>query len=83
MSNAQDSRSESSNPARYARAAAAFMVVVVMGYAISTQVESAVTRSTQATPLAQAGQQEIAPTVYFPSQFVNQGKEVEEFIPTF
>jgi len=79
--NTQENRTESSNPIQFARATAVFLVLVVMGYAVSTQVESAMDSSTPtATP---AAQQELAPTPYFPAQYVNQGVAVEEHIPAF
>ena len=82
MLNAQDNRSDSSSSIRAARAGALFLVLVVMGYAVSTQGESAVDASRRTNPVVSA-QQDLAPTEYFPAQYVNQGKEVEEFIPTF
>jgi len=80
MLNAQDSRIDSSSAIRAARAGAMILVLVVMGFAVSTQGESAVDAAKVGTPVAQ---QELAPTVYFPAQYVNQAKEVEEPIATF
>lgn len=83
MLNAQDSRFDSISAIRAARAGAMILVLAVMGYAVSTQGESALDASGLGTPVAQATQQEVAPTAYFPAQYVNQGKEVEEPIATF
>jgi hypothetical protein len=82
MLNAQDNRIDSSSSIRAARAGALFLVLVVMGFAISTQGESAIDASKRSNPVVSA-QQDLSSTVYFPAQYVNQGKEVEEFIPTF
>jgi hypothetical protein len=78
MSNSNDSRTESSSPVR-TLAAALFVVMVASGYALSTQVE-AVPQSNPQLPAVAAAQ---AATPYFPAQFVNQAKEVEDHIQAY
>lgn len=81
MSN-QDSK-EFRGSMRGLRAVTMFLVLLGAGY-VSTQVESAVDASKSGTAaVAQAGQQDLAPTAYFPAQYVNQGKTVEEYIQAF
>ena len=77
----QENRTESRH-IQIARATAVFLVLVVMGYAISTQVESAIDTSTPAAATASA-QQDATPAPYFPAQYVNQGTRVEEHIQAF
>ena len=73
--NTQD-RTESATTT-FARAAAACLALFVMGYAVSaTQVP------TDAIPAVTAPQ-DLTPTPYFPSQYVNQGKNLEEHIQSF
>jgi hypothetical protein len=84
MLTVQDSNTESSSPSRFARATIMVLALVGAGYAMSTQLESAVDSSKGGiTEVAQAGQQDLAPTAYFPAQYVNQGKTVEEHIQAF
>lgn len=82
MSTGNDSRTEYSYPLRIL-AAAVFLVMVGSGYVISTHVEGAVDESTIAIPEVPAVGQDLAPAVYFPSQYVNQAKEVEQHIEAF
>jgi hypothetical protein len=78
--NTQENRTEPSNPIHFARATAAFLVLLVMGYAFSTtQVESAIDSSAPAV----TAKQDLAPTPYFPAQYVNQGTAVEEHIQAY
>jgi len=66
MLNAQESRNESGSAINFSRATACFLVLVVTGYAVSTQVESAVDASKGSVAMtAQGVQQDVAPTVYF------------------
>jgi hypothetical protein len=60
-----------------------FVVLLLMGYAVSTQVGSAMDESKDRVAFAQVAQQGLAPAEYFPAQYVNQAKDVEEPIPTF
>ena len=84
MLTVQDSNTESSSPARFARATIMVLALVGAGYAMSTQLESAVDSSKGGNPVvAQAGQQDLAPTAYFPAQYVNQGTTVGEHIQAF
>jgi hypothetical protein len=81
MLNAQDSRTESSNSKHFRSATTAFLVLVVLGYAGSTQVEGA---SERGPVTAQCPQQEVAPaTYYFPAHYVNQATVVEDHIQAF
>jgi hypothetical protein len=77
MLNANDSRTESSSPLRIL-AAAMFVVMVGSGYAVSTQV-GAVDQAKVAIPAIP----DQATTDYFPAQYVNQAKEVEQHIEAF
>lgn len=80
----QDTDKNCSRPARFARATIMILALVGAGFAMSTQPESAVGSSKAANPVvAQAGQQELAQTAYFPAQYVNQGKTVEGHIQAF
>ena len=84
MLTVQDSNTESSLSARFARATIMVLALVGAGYAMSTQFEGAVDASKDGNPVvAQAGQQDLAPTAYFPAQYVNQGKSIEEHIQAF
>ena len=76
--NTQENRTESASPVQFARAAAAFVVVIVMGYAFSTTpVESAIETELSAV----TSWQEATP--YFPAQYTNQGAGGEEHIQAF
>jgi len=76
--------SNTSRPARFARATIMVVALVGAGFAMSTQPESAVGSSKAASPVvAQAGQQNVVPTTYFPAQYVNQGKTIEVHIQAF
>jgi hypothetical protein len=76
--NAQKNRIES-NTTACAHACAAFIALLVIGYAFSaTEVGSAMDSAPAVT-----APQDLAPTSYFPSQYVNQGKSVEEHIQAF
>jgi len=78
--NIQENHTESASPFHFARATAAFLMLLVMGYAFSTtQVESA----SDASLPAVTSQQDLASTPYFPEQYVNQGKGGEEHIQAF
>ena len=80
----QDSNTESTSPARFARATIMVLALVGVGYAMSTQLGSADDSSKGGNPvMAQGGQQDLAPTAYFPAQYVNQGKSIEEHIQAF
>ena len=82
MSN-QERNNEYRSSMRGLRAVTLFLVLLGAGY-VSTQVESAVDASKSGNPVvAQAGQQDLEPTAYFPAQYVNQGKSVEEHIQAF
>lgn len=82
MHTANESRKETSNAVRIL-AAAVFLVMVGSGYAISTHVAGAVDESKIAIPAVPAVGQDLAPAVYFPAQYVNQAKEVEQHIEAF
>ena len=76
--NAQENRTKS-NTSAFAHACAAFMALLVIGYAFSTaEVGSAMDSAPAIT-----APQDIAPTTYFPSQYVNQGKTIEGHIQAF
>ena len=76
--NTQENRTASG--IQFARATAAFLVMLVMGYSFSTTpVESA---NETAMPAA-TSQQDLAPTSYFPAQYINQGTASEEHIQAF
>ena len=80
----QDSNTESTSPARFARATIMVLALFGAGYAMSTQLGSAVDSAKGGNPVAiEAAQQDLASTAYFPAQYVNQGKTVEARIPTF
>jgi hypothetical protein len=80
----QDTNRNCSSPARFARATIMVLALVGAGFAMSTQPESAVGSSKAGNPaVAEAGQENLAPTVYFPAQYVNQGKTVGEHIQAF
>jgi hypothetical protein len=66
---------------QFARAIAVFLVLVVMGYAVSTQVESAIDAKPDTG--ASIAQQDVSATLYLPAQYVNQGKGGEEHIQGF
>jgi len=72
---------ESRTATLFARAAASFVVFVVMGYAVSTQVESAIDAKPDTG--ASIAQQDVSATLYLPAQYVNQGKGGEEHIQGF
>jgi len=75
---------ESSRPSSFARATIMILALAGAGYAMSTQFENAVAPSKSGiAQVAQAGQQDLAPTPYFPAQYVNQGKTPEEHIQAF
>ncbi len=81
MFNASDSRTESSSPLRIL-AALMFVLMVGSGYAVSTQV-GAVDQAKVAMPAIPAAGPDQATTDYFPAQYVNQAKEVEQHIEAF
>ena len=82
MSTGNNTSTESSNPLRVL-AAAVFLVMVGSGYAITTHVAGAVDESKIAIPVVPAVVHDLAPAVYFPAQYVNQAKEVEQHIQAF
>ena len=63
-------------------AGAVLFMMVVTGYAIST-VDGALDESRIAIPVVPAVGQDLAPAVYFPAQYVNQAKEVEQHIEAY
>jgi hypothetical protein len=73
--NTQD-RSESAITT-FARATAAFLALLVMGYAVS-----ATNVPTDGVPAVTAPQ-DLTPTPYFPSQYVNQARTLEDHIQAF
>lgn len=78
-----DGRSESRSFVSVARTAALFLLLVGSGYAISTQV-GAVDSSKCGNPaVVQPGPESLAPTDYFPAQYVNQARHAEEHIQAF
>ena len=80
----QDTNRNCSRPARFARATIMVLALVGAGFALSTQPESAVGSSKAGnSTVAQAVQENLAPSVYFPAQYVNQGKTIEEPIQAF
>ena len=85
MLTVQDSNTESTSPARFARLTIMVLALVGAGYAMSTtQIESAVGASKGEDPVvAEAGQQDLAPTAYFAGQYGFQGQTVEENIQAF
>ena len=77
--NTQETRTGWTSSMNLARAAAAFLLLVVMGYAFSiSPVESSLTSAPAVT-----APQDLTPTPYFPAQFANQGTAVEEPIQAF
>src|SRR5262249_40958631 len=66
-----------SPPITFARATPPFLALVVMGYAVSAN-----TAPTDSIPAGTAPQ-DLEPTAYFPAQYVNQGKTLEEHIQAF
>ena len=82
MHTVNEGRKETSNAVRIL-AAAAFLMTVGSGYAISTHVAGAVDESKVAIPVVPAAGHDLAPAVYFPAQYVNQAKEVEQHIQAF
>ncbi len=80
----QDSNRNCSTPARFARATIMVLALVGAGFVMSTQPESAVGSSKAGNPVvAEAGQENFAPTAYFPAQYVNHGKTIEGHIQAF
>ena len=78
--NTQENRTESTSPVQFARATAAFVIVLVMGYAFSTTpVESANENVLPATTSVL----DFGPGSYFPAQYTNQGAGNEEHIQAF
>lgn len=82
MHTANESRKETSNPVRIL-AAAVFLAMVGSGYAISMNVEGAVDEAKISIPAVPAAGHDLAPAVYFPAQYVNQAREVEQHIEAF
>jgi hypothetical protein len=82
MHTANEGRKETSNTVRIL-AAAAFLAMVGSGYVISTHVAGAVDESKIAIPEIPVVNPDLAPAVYFPAQYVNQAKEVEQHIQAF
>jgi hypothetical protein len=80
MPTGQENRTESRNATRFA-AAIMFLVLAGAGYAVATQVDSTADPSSLA--VATTAAQDPAPTVYFPAQYVNQAKSVEEHIQAY
>jgi hypothetical protein len=78
--NTQENRTQTASPFHFARTTAAFLILLVMGYAFSTtQVESAKEDSMPATTSIL----DFGAGAYFPAQYTNQGKAVEEHIQAF
>jgi len=76
--NTQENRTETAF--HYARATAAFLLVLVMGYAFSTTpVESAIEDAMPAT----TSHLDFGPGTYFPAQYTNQGAGGEEHIQAY
>jgi len=76
--NTQETRTASG--IQFARATAAFVVMLVMGYAFSTTpVESANENALPATTSVL----DFGPGSYFPAQYTNQGAGNEEHIQAF
>ncbi len=82
MHTANEGRKETSNAVRIL-AAAAFLAMAGSGYVISTHGAGAVDESKIAIPVVPAAGHDFAPAVYFPAQYVNQAKEVEQHIQAF
>jgi hypothetical protein len=64
-------------------AGAVFSVVIVAAYAISTKVEGAIDEGMISIPAIPAAGTVFAPAAYFPSQYVNEAKEIEKPVETF
>jgi hypothetical protein len=80
----QDTKRNCSRPVRFARATIMVLALVGAGFVMSTQPESAVGSSKAGnSTVAQAGQENLEPSVYFPAQYVNQGKTSGEPIQAF
>jgi hypothetical protein len=78
--NTQETRTASVTPIQFARATAAFIVMLVMGYAFSTtSVESAKDTALPATTSVL----DFGPGSYFPAQYTNQATTTEEHIQAF
>jgi hypothetical protein len=78
--NTQETRTASVSPIQFARATAAFVVMLVMGYAFSTTpVESA--KETALPPTTSV--LDFGPGSYFPAQYTNQGTAAEEHIQAY